>query len=159
MPRFHFPPAIQRLVTHILPAEFVRYLLVGVWNTAFGYGAFVFFAWWFSLRWPQYGYIAGGVVSSVLSISVAFLGYKKFVFKTKGNYWQEWLRCMAVYGSGIAIGSVILPGVVFVIRHMTTIDKKAPYVAAAFMSVFNVIYNFLGNRRFSFRSGKSVIRA
>lgn len=142
----------RRLFSHLPPGQFARYLAVGVWNTAFGYATFVLFAWLLSLRWPRYGYIPGGVISSVLSISVAFFAYKKFVFKTKGNYLREWLKCMAVYGSGIALGAVILPCVVFLVRHLTAIDKYAPYVAAALMTGFNTIYNFLGHKNFSFRA-------
>ena len=146
-------PAVQRLFSHVPTGEFLQYLLVGVWNTIFGYGTFVLFAYLFSLRWPQNGYIIGGLLSSLINISAAFLAYKKFVFKTEGHYWQEWMRCMAVYGSSIAIGSIILPSLVFVIRHATTIDQRAPYLAAAIMTVFNAIYNFLGNKHFSFRVG------
>ena len=145
-------PILQRLFTHIPPRQFLRYLLVGVWNTVFGYSTFAAFTYLLSLRWPRYGYLGAGLLSSVVNISVAFLGYKKFVFQTKGNYLQEWLRCIAVYGSGIAIGLVLLPCAVFAIRHATTIDRKAPYVAAALLTCFNVIYNFLGNKRFSFRT-------
>ena len=32
-----------RLVDHIPPGQFGRYLLVGAWNTLFGYGSFAFF--------------------------------------------------------------------------------------------------------------------
>jgi putative flippase GtrA len=132
------------------------YLLVGGWNTAFGYGSFVLFAWMFSKPWPRYGYIVGGVLSSVVSITLAFFLYKRFIFKTKGHYLSEWLRCMTVYGSSIAIGSVILPCIVFVIRHTTSLNAKAPYIAAALMSGFNVVYNFLGNKKYSFRTPTSV---
>ena len=143
----------QRLFSRIPPGQVFRYLLVGIWNTGLGYATFVLFTYLLSERWPHYGYIPGGLLSSVISITVAFFGYKFFVFKTKGNYLQEWLRCMAVYGSSIAIGSVILPCVVFLIRHMTAIDTKAPYIAAALMTGFNATYNFLGHKKFSFRTG------
>ncbi len=32
---------------------------------------------------------------------VAYLGYKFFVFRTKGNFLSEWLKCFAVYGTGM----------------------------------------------------------
>jgi putative flippase GtrA len=141
----------ERLLSHIPPGQFFRYVLVGVWNTAFGYATFVLFTYLLSGRWPRYGYIPAGLLASVFSITVAFFGYKIFVFKTKGNYLSEWLRCMAVYGSSVAIGFVILPCIVFLIRHSTAIDTKAPYIAAALMTVFNAIYNFLGHKKFSFQ--------
>jgi putative flippase GtrA len=149
-------PMIRRLFSHVPPGQFSRYLLVGIWNTGFGYGTFVLFVFLLSKPWPTYGYIPGGILSSVVSITVAFFGYKWFVFKTQGNYLREWLRCMAVYGSSIAIGTVILPCVVFAIRHATMIDRKAPYVAAALMLGFNTVYNFLGHKKFSFRERRAA---
>ena len=142
---------MRGLLSHIPPGQFFRYLLVGIWNTAFGYGLFALFTYLLSPHWPQYGYLAAGLFSSVFSITVAFFGYKLFVFKTKGNYLREWARCMTVYASGIAIGLAVLPCIVYVIRHSTAIDTKAPYLAAAVMTGFNTIYNFLGHKKFSFR--------
>lgn len=152
--RFSDRPILPRLLSHIPPRQLFRYLLVGVWNTGFGYGTFVLFTYLLSRRWPQYGYIPGSILSSIVAVTVAFFGYKAFVFKTTGNYLREWLRCMAVYGSSIAIGSVALPCVVFLIRHGTAVDRKAPYVAAALMTGFNTIYNFLGHKKFSFRDSR-----
>ena len=92
----------------------------------------------------------------MVSITVAFLGYKFFVFKTKGNYLAEWLRCVAVYGSSILIGLAVLPCIVYLIRHATRLDTQAPYLAAAVMTGLNVIYNFLGHKKFSFRAAEPV---
>jgi hypothetical protein len=33
---------IAKLTRHIPPGQFGRYLLVGAWNTLFGYGSFAF---------------------------------------------------------------------------------------------------------------------
>jgi putative flippase GtrA len=149
---------MKSLFSHIPPGQFFRYVLVGIWNTGFGYALFVIFTYLLSRRWPQYGYIPASLLSSVFSITVAFFGYKLYVFKTEGNYLAEWLRCVAVYGSSIAIGLAILPCVVFLIRHATTIDTKAPYLAAAVMTGFNAIYNFIGHKKFSFAE-KHVLAA
>jgi putative flippase GtrA len=144
---------MKSLLSHIPPGQFFRYLLVGIWNTGFGYGLFVLFTYLLSKRWPEYGYIPASLLSSVFSITVAFFGYKLYVFKTKGNYLQEWMRCVAVYGSSIAVGLAILPCLVYLIRHATALDTKAPYIAAALMTGFSTIYNFLGHKKFSFRPG------
>ncbi len=145
-------PVLKRLFSHVPPGQFLRYLVVGVWNTGFGYSTFVVLTLALRPSFPHYGYILAGVLSSVLNITVAFFGYKFFIFKTKGNYLKEWLRCMAVYGSSIAIGTVLLPIAVFLVRHLTPIDKGAPFAAAAVLSGFNVIYSFIGNKKFSFRN-------
>jgi len=136
---------------HIPPGQFGRYLLVGAWNTLFGYGTFALFT---ALLNPivPHSYIWASLLSSLLNITVAYFGYKWFVFKTKGNYLREWMRCVAVYSGGIAFGLIALPVLVFLIRHNTRFFAEAPYIAGAFLTVVVVVYNFLGHKNFSFRT-------
>jgi len=76
------------------PGQFGRYLLVGAWNTLFGYGTFALFTAVLNPIVPH-SYIWASLLSSLLNITVAYFGYKWFVFKTKGNYLREWMRCVA----------------------------------------------------------------
>src|SRR5579862_8160651 len=99
---------IAPLTRHIPPGQFGRYLLVGAWNTLFGYGSFAFFTAILSPLIPH-SYIAACVISSLLNISVSYLGYKWFVFKTKGHYLREWVRCVGIYSGGILFSVVALP--------------------------------------------------
>lgn len=137
------------------PCQFGRYLLVGVWNALFGYSTYAALT---ALLAPHISqsYIPAAVLSSVVNITVAFLGYKWFVFKTQGNYLREWGRCVAVYGSSMVIGIGALPIVVWVIRLTSRFDRQAPYLAGALLTVLGVIYNFLGHKRFSFRPASEV---
>lgn len=141
----------RELTAHIPPGQFGRYLLVGLWNTMFGYGLFALFT---ALLNPivSHSYMWASALSSLINITVAFLGYKWFVFKTKGNYLREWLRCVTVYGSGIALGLIVLPILVFLIRHNTRFDTQAPYIAGAILTAFTVLYSFFGHKHFSFRT-------
>jgi len=143
--------SMKRLTQHIPPGQFGRYLLVGLWNTLFGYGTFALLT---ALLTPivPYSYIWASLLSSLLNITVAYLGYKWFVFKTKGNYLREWLRCVAVYGSGILLTLMALPVLVFVIRRNTHFVSQAPYIAGAILTVVVVVYSFIGHKKFSFRS-------
>jgi putative flippase GtrA len=142
---------IMKLTRHIPPGQFGRYLLVGAWNTLFGYGSFAFFTAILSPMIP-YSYIVASVISSLLNISVSYLGYKWFVFKTKGNYLREWIRCVAVYSGGILFGVLALPVLVTLIRRNTHFSAQAPYIAGAFLTAFMVVYSFVGHKRFSFRT-------
>ncbi|MGB9235549.1 MAG: GtrA family protein, partial [Terriglobales bacterium] len=90
--------------------------------------------------------------SSLLNITVAYLGYKWFVFKTKGNYLREWLRCVAVYSSGMVFALMALPVLVFVIRRYTHFFAQAPYIAGAILTGVVVLYSFFGHKHFSFRA-------
>ena len=140
-----------QLTQHIPPGQFGRYLLVGLWNTLFGYGTFALLT---ALLTPivPYSYIWASLLSSLLNITVAYLGYKWFVFKTKGNYLREWMRCVAVYGSGILFTLMALPVLVFLIRRKTHFVSQAPYIAGAILTFVVVVYSFLGHKKFSFRS-------
>ncbi len=140
-----------KLTRHIPPGQFGRYLLVGTWNTLFGYGTFALLTAVLNPIVP-YSYLLASLLSSLLNITVAYLGYKLFVFKTKGNYLREWMRCVAVYGSGIILGLIALPVLVFLIRRNTRFEAQAPYIAGALLTAFMVVYSFVGHKRFSFRT-------
>jgi len=144
------PKWLGSLTSHIPPGQFLRYVLVGGWNTVFGYGLFALLTAILDPRIPH-GYVVAILLSNLISISVAFLGYKWFVFKTKGNYLREWLRCITVYSGGVLMSTILLPILVYLLRHGTRLDRSAPYVGGAILMVFNVLYNFLGHKHFSFR--------
>jgi putative flippase GtrA len=145
---------IRRLTSHIPPEQFGRYLLVGVWNTLFGYSDYAALTYVLGPVVPH-SYIAASIIAAPLNMTVAYLGYKWFVFKTRGNYLREWSRCMVVYGSAMVLGIVLLPLVVFLVRLTTGLDRSAPYIAGALLMGFGVIYSFLGHRNFSFRARES----
>lgn len=140
-----------RLARHFPPGQFGRYLLVGAWNTLFGFGSYAYFTAILSPMIPH-SYIFASVISSLLNISVSYLGYKWFVFKTKGNYLREWIRCVGVYSGGILFGVVALPVLVSVIRRNTRFFVQAPYIAGALLTAFMVVYSFVVHRKFSFRT-------
>ena len=141
----------KELTGHIPPGQFGRYLLVGLWNTLFGYGTFALLT---ALLNPivPHSYIWASLLSSLLNITVAYLGYKWFVFKTQGNYLREWARCVTVYSGAIVLGVVLLPILVLAIRRGTPFVHAAPYIAGAILTAVSAVYSFIGHKRFSFRS-------
>ena len=135
----------------LLTGQFLRYLFVGLWNTLFGYACFALFTRLLDNVVPQ-SYLAGSALASMVSITVAFLGYKWFVFRTKGNYLREWIRCVGVYSGSIVLGLVLLPIIVFTIRHKFGYQKEAPYIAGALLTGITVILSYFGHKHISFRS-------
>jgi len=144
------------ITSHIPPGQFLRYLLVGGWNTAFGYTCFFMMNRWLSTVITTYPYIVASLASSLINITLAFLGYKWFVFRTRGNYLREWLRTLTIYSGGILISTLALAPLVGLIRHTTRYQTEAPYIAGAVIAVFTVISSFLGPRHFSFRKTPST---
>jgi putative flippase GtrA len=131
----------------------VRYIAVGACNTIFGYGCFVLFT---LLLTPifSYGYVAASLLANLFSITFAFFGYKWFVFKTKGNYLKEWIRCIGVYAGSMILSAAALPFVVGIIRRQPGHDRSAPYIAGAIVLVFSVLFSFFGHRHISFADGQ-----
>jgi putative flippase GtrA len=130
--------------------QFSRYLLVGGFNTFFGYGIFALLNWSFR-GFGTYSYMYAAVLANFIAITVAFLAYKWFVFRTRGNYFMEWIRCFGVYGGSALIGLVGLPILVPILRHYLQRSEGAPYVAAAILAAFSALSSFFGHKNFSFR--------
>ncbi len=148
---------VRRVASHIPPGQFLRYLTVGAWNTLFGYSTYALFT---ALLMPRvrYGYLLASAFSSLLNITVAYFGYKFFVFKTKGNYLIEWLRCILVYGSGMLPGLILLPLLVEGLHYWFHLSRSAPYIAGAVVMGLGVFYSFFGHRHFSFRVPSDAAR-
>ena len=147
-------PARSRLAVlteHLPPGEVLRYLLTGAGNTLFGYGTFALFTALFAPMGRQ-SYILAVIPSTLINITVSYLGYKWFVFKTKGNYLREWFKCVMVYSSSMAISMALLPVLVFVIRHRFGYESQAPYIAGALLSVITVLFSFFGHKHITFRA-------
>jgi putative flippase GtrA len=141
---------LDLLTKHIPPGQLGRYLLTGAWNTLFGYGIFALFT---ALLAPlgRQSYLLAVVPSALINITVSFLGYKWFVFRTKGNYLREWWRCVAVYSSSMVLGMILLPIFVFIIRHQLGYESQAPYIAGALLGILTVVFSFFGHKHISFR--------
>ena len=133
----------------------VRYLAVGACNTIFGYGCYALFTLLLSPIF-SYGYVLASLLANLFSITFAFFGYKWFVFKTKGNYLKEWIRCVGVYASSMILSTAALPFVVGIIRHQTSYNHSAPYIAGAIVLVISVVFSFFGHRHISFADGQQT---
>lgn len=142
--------SIASVTRHIPPGQLGRYLVVGIWNTAFGYGTFALLTALLD-RYIPASYLAASLLSSVLNITVSFLGYKWFVFKTKGNYLKEWARCLMVYSGSIVLGLALLPPTVFLVIYVGGNPSASPYIAGALIMALQVIISFVGHKRFSFQ--------
>jgi putative flippase GtrA len=124
--------------------EKINYLVAGTWNAAFGYSSFVILYFLFSAR---VHYMFLWVISNVLSITNAYISYKFFVFRTKGNYLREYLRFYVVYGSSMLLGFVLMPISVEVFH-------VHPAIAQAGIMAITVVISYLGHKHFSFKRNR-----
>jgi putative flippase GtrA len=135
--------------------QFARYVLVGGFNTVFGYGLFALLNWSLSRVMP-WGYLVATLLSSLIAITVAFLGYKWIVFRTKGNYLREWLRCMGVYGTSMVISFIAMAIFVPVARRHMQHPQQASYAVGAAVTLAMVFISFLGHKNISFRNHRGA---
>jgi putative flippase GtrA len=181
---------LHRLRNHIPAGQFLRYLYVGIFNTVFGYCIFATALFCFNHVVPQrYLYltvILASAVSTPLNITVAWLGYKFVVFRTRGNYLREWIKCFSVYGVGMLPGLFALSVVtrllqsVFnahqgawqsllvtlefhlhghvpgLLERLHSTKALAGYVAGALVMGFTTIFSFIGHRQVTFRQKRTI---
>ena len=152
-PQAHGPFAALRRT--FPTGEVIRFLLVGAFNTLFSlvlYSGFVVF---YGRIFPQRPkpLIAdmAFIISTPISITVAFLCYKHFVFRTKGNYLKEWLRCFAVYSVSFPMGLVILPTATHLFQRATLSRAYAPFLAGIVNSLIIASYSYFAHKKFSFK--------
>jgi putative flippase GtrA len=121
-------------------ARGLPYLIVGAANTALGYGVTV--GLYYLLRgWPI---VAVATLANVVCITVSFVTYKVFIFKSGGFWLPEYLRCYLVYGGGALLGIAGLWLLVDVLG--LTIWLSQGLVMAAVVPL-----SFFGHEFFTFR--------
>jgi len=143
-------------IRRALPAgEVIRFLMVGVSNTLFSLAFYSACVVLYSHLFPHYGKPLIADIASItakpICISVAFLCYKHFVFRTYGNYLKEWLRCFAVYGVSTPAELIILPIVTSIFLHIARLHVLAPFLAGVVNSLLIAIYSYFAHKKFSFR--------
>lgn len=92
----------------------VRYLVVGVVNFIFGYGAFA------GLYWGLVGVIADWLLSlgaSALGITFSFLTHRMITYRSTGVWWKEYLRFYLVYGVQTVLNAALVWLLVTECRH------------------------------------------
>jgi len=120
--------------------QIVLYLIVGVWNTLFG---IVVYAILYKFLHRYVNYLILMVPTNILAITNAYFCYKFFVFKTRGNYISEYLRCYIVYGGSIVLSFVLM-------FLLVSIFGLHPVLAQCLCVVIPTIFSYIGHKNFSF---------
>jgi putative flippase GtrA len=134
---------VLRLIRRLLKDERVRFLIVGGFNTLFGFGLFVFF----ELVVGQYiGYLISLYSSYVIAVIVAFLLHRHFTYRVTGtgNIFIDFLRFAGVSLVALAVNTVALPLLVEVVGI-------TPIISQALIVVITTLVSYFGHKLFSFR--------
>jgi putative flippase GtrA len=181
---------LQRLVNLFPVGQFARYLCIGVFNTLFGYLSFAVVLTLLNSVLPNrllsLTVMLASILAWPLNVTVSYLGYKFFVFRTKGNYLGEWIKCFAVYGTGVIPSLVMLSALtrflqsmihrhaasfhiyltaverhlsghpLGILQHITTGKAIAGYIAGAIVIGVSTIYSFVGHKKVTFRNREAA---
>lgn len=124
-----------------IKSQSIKYIITGVWNTVFG---ILVYALLIKLLGENH-YILLAVVSNIISITNAYICYKLFVFKTKGNILKEYLKCYVVYGLSMLLGLLLL----YVLVDIAGLN---PVIANVISVLLLTIVSFIGHRYYSFKN-------
>ena len=119
----------------------LRFLIVGAFNTAFG---FLLFALMLHLAGDRVHYLVVLVVAMIIAVLVAFAAYRTFVFRVRGHVLRDLGRFSLVYAGVLAANVIALP-------LLVEVAGLPILVAQAIVVAGTVVVNFLLHRSVSFR--------
>lgn len=122
--------------------ELLRFGLVGLLNTAFGYAVFV--ALQLTLGTVAH-YVVVLVVANVVALLQAYVLQRRLVFRFDGAWWAGLLRFSSVYAGAFLVNLVLLP----TFHEGLRIDVIP---AQALATVIQAIGIYLAHRWFTFRT-------
>jgi putative flippase GtrA len=135
--------------------EVIRFLLVGGFNTVFAFGLGMLLVHPLEALFPklplQMVPFTAVVLTAPITITEAFLGYKWFVFKTKGNYFNEWRKCFAVYSISIPAPLVLLPFITNLLLHVSLTRPYASPLAFIANAGMIACFSYFAHKKFSFK--------
>jgi putative flippase GtrA len=149
----HGPFAALR---RVLPSgEVIRFLMVGGFNTVFAIGLAYVFIHPIEFIFPKLSRAAGTTIANYASlpigITVAFLAYKWFVFRTRGNYFKEWMKVFAVYGVSLPFPVIVIPVATSLLQHLHLAPRLVSLLALVANSAVIACYSYFAHKKFSFK--------
>lgn len=118
----------------------IRFLVIGGINTVNGY--LISLICYYTLA-PHLNIVFISVIINIISITFSFTTNKLFVFRTKGNWLAEYLRCYVVYG-----------GVIFISLVATWLTVEVMliqfWIAQLIIIPILILISYIGHSRFSF---------
>ena len=120
--------------------EQVLYLLVGGWNTAFGYGVWALLQF---LLGDHLHYLIIVLIAWPIAVLNAYLGYRLIVFRSRGPILRELPRFSLVYAITLVANLALLP------IALTVLPFNIYVIEALFTGVL-IVASYLSHSHFSF---------
>ena len=137
--------------------EKLRYLIVGVWNTAFSYALFFLFVRLFATPLEAATHLDAKLVaiilqwaSWVLAVVQSTVTMKYFAFKSEGHLGKQVLRAYFIYLPAQGIASAILwVAMLLLAPHLG--DRIGALVGQLFAVFITTIFSYFGHKYFTFK--------
>lgn len=128
----------------------VKFVLVGIWNTIFGYSVFCLLDILFSnlLATRYIAYMSAMVLGQIIAIINAYIFHKYITFKSRvrgREMMLEFFRFSMTYAVIFCLNLILLP--IFV-----EIFNIRPKLSAAMLILMCTAISYLGHSRFSFKA-------
>jgi putative flippase GtrA len=142
---------LEAAVDGLVPARLSRYreqllyIVVGGWNTVFGYGVWALLQ---ALLRSYVHYLLILALSYPVSTLNAYVCYRYLVFRSHGNPRTEFPRFSLVYVITMVANLALLPVLLRVLPFNV-------YISQALFAVVVVACSYVGHRFFSFRGGRA----
>ena len=120
--------------------ERARFLVVGGWNTLFGYGCFVVL---YSLLHERLHYLLIGLLAHAIAVVNSFACHRLLVFRSRGPLLNEFFRFNVAHLFVLGFGLVCL-------WLLVTTFQFNPLVGQAIVTSATVVLSYFAHRRFSF---------
>ena len=128
----------------------VKFVLVGIWNTIFGYSVFclldILFSYLLATRYIAY--MSAMVLGQIIAIINAYIFHKYITFKSRvrgREMMLEFFRFSMTYAVIFCLNLILLP--IFV-----EIFNIRPKLSAAMLILMCTAISYLGHSRFSFKA-------
>ncbi|MFB2581108.1 GtrA family protein [Herbiconiux sp. P15] len=144
------------LLLRLVKDQRIAFLLVGGFNTGFGFVLFVAFdltvgTWLDRAVNETVGSLATLFCAHVIGVLIAFVLYRRFVFTVRGHVWRDLVRFESVYLVSITINAIVLPILVNIGWNRI--------LAQLSILIVTVAISWFGHKRFSFKRTDHEVEA
>ena len=122
-----------------------RFLFIGIINTSFGYIASIFI---YNILSKYIPFTLLLVIINIVNITFSFITHKTFTFRSKGNFFYEYIRTYISNIASILIGFSIT----WVMVNLIHIEF---WIAQLFSIIIGTIFLYFAHSRFTFRNKTS----
>ena len=123
----------------------LRFLVTGAFNTGFGYSVFVSLYFLFG---DQAHYLIIATIAHALSVTVAFIGHRRIVFRSTAPWLEEFIRY------NLSLATVFLLGLLGLYMLVDGAGLH-PSLAQAIILMLSVGISYIAHRHFSFRTPRT----